>query len=201
MRKQRFTKSQREEQVNEPTSQESEDARAMNGGGSAPGEDFAGSELTTELLEEEVAKVREEAKANYDNYLRTLADLDNYKKRAIKERSDLLKYAGEALAADLIEVLDNLDLALAQRAPGTNEDLLKGIEMIRDQFVAALARHDVRGVSGLGKQFDPNMQQAMASVPTEEAEPGTVIEEYKKAYFFKDKLLRTGQVVVAAAPE
>lgn len=148
-------------------------------------------------LESQLAEARAEAKTNYDNYLRALADLDNYKKRALKERSEIIRYAGESLARDLVEVLDNLELALSQRAPGVNEELLKGVEMIRDQFLAVFSRYEIKGEPTVGMPFDPNKQQAMASVPTKDHPPGTVVEEYKKTYFFKDKLLRTGQVVVA----
>lgn len=159
-----------------------------------PEEGFPSPELQQELEE-----LRQEVKTNYDNYLRAVADLDNYKKRALKERSEILRYAGENLARDMVEVLDNLELALAQRAPGANEELLKGIEMIRDQFRIALEKHQVVAECGVGKPFDPNKQQAMATVPSDEYPPGTVIEEFKKTYLFKDKVLRVGQVVVAAA--
>lgn len=162
----------------------------------------AGAESATGIadLETQLAEARADAKANYDNYLRALADLDNYKKRALKERSEIIRYAGENLARDLLEVLDNLELALSQRAPGVNEELLKGVEMIRDQFVAVFSRYEIKGEATVGMPFDPNKQQAMASVPSKDYPPGIVIEEYKKTYFFRDKLLRTGQVVVAGDP-
>lgn len=145
------------------------------------------------------ARLEAEVKENYDKYLRAVAELENYKKRAIRERSDLLKYAGENIARDLLEVVDTFQLALAQNVEGVNEEFLKGIKMIFDRFIAILEQHSVRGESVLGKPFDPNTQQALASVPSSEHIPNTVIEEFKRAYFFKDKLLRPAQVVVAIA--
>lgn len=138
---------------------------------------------------------------NYDKYLRALADLENVKKRHAKERSDLIRYAGEHLARDLVEVVDNLELALKQKGPAVNDELLKGVEMIYKQFVSILEKHAVSSESAIGKAFDPQKHQAMTSVPTTEFEAGMVMEEYRKAYFFKDRLLRPGQVVVAASPE
>ena len=156
------------------------------------------------------------AKENYDKYLRAAAELDTFKRRSQKERSDLLKYGGESMARDLLEVLDNLERAInvastaAEGSAGTGngatgsgvtggEEFISGIKMIAEQYRQMFERHGVRGESGLGKPFDPNKQEALASVPTEDKPAGEVIEEFRKTYFFKDKLLRTGQVVVTAA--
>jgi molecular chaperone GrpE len=90
---------------------------------------------------------------------------------------------------------------MAQNHEGVKEDFLKGIQMIYDRFIAIMEQHSIRGESMLGKAFDPNSQQALASVPTDEHAPNTVIEEFKRAYYFKDKLLRPAQVVVAIPDE
>ncbi len=140
-----------------------------------------------------------EVKENYDKYLRAIAEFENFKKRALRERSDILKYAGENIARDLLEVLDNFTLAFNQEGNGPHEEFVKGIKMIHDRFNAILEQHQVRGESALGGIFDPVKQQALASVPTADQPVGTILEEFKKAYFFKDKLLRPGQVVVATA--
>ena len=159
--------------------------------------------MNTESIEsinaEELSRLRSEAKDNYDRYIRSVAELENYKKRAIKERSDLIKYAGENLARDIVDVLDDIERAVTAETKGSLEDFLKGVSMIRDRFVSILDSHSIKAESGLGKAFDPVHQQALASVPTADHEPGLVIQEFKKAYYFKDKLLRHGQVVVSAA--
>jgi len=145
------------------------------------------------------------SKENYDKYLRAAAELDTFKRRAQKERSDLLKYGGESMARDLLEVLDNLERAIsvastaaAGSAGSGGEEFIAGIKMIAEQYRQTFERHGIRGESGLGKPFDPAKQEALASVPTEDKPAGEVIEEFRKTYFFKDKLLRTGQVVVTA---
>ena len=148
----------------------------------------------------DLQRLQAEAKDNYDKYIRTAADLENFKKRAIRERADLLKYAEENLARDLLEIIDNFGLALAQIPENSNDEFVKGVKMIHDRFISIMDKHSVRGESSLGQMFDPFKQQALASVPTADSPPGTILEEYKRAYYLKDKLLRPGQVVVASAP-
>ncbi len=159
------------------------------------------AEESGELPSEEAREqLRSEAEENYDKYLRAVAELENYKKRALKERSELLKYAGEHIVRDLLEVIDNLERAARSKSATTGDDIQKGIELIFQQLVSLLERHSIRPESALGATFNPEKHQAISSVPTTEHEPGIVIEELRKAYFFKDRLLRPAQVVVAVAP-
>ena len=161
--------------------------------------DNAAAELAAAQAEHEsqLETLRAEVKENYDKYLRAVADLENVKKRAMKERSELLKYGGESLARDLLEVVDSLELALAQNYPGANEELLKGVKLVLDLFGSVFERHTIRAESAVGQPFDPEKHQAMTSVPTTEHPHNSVMQEFRKAYFFKDRLLRPGQVVVA----
>ena len=145
-------------------------------------------------------KLQEEVNEYQQKYLRALADMDNFRKRAQKEKSDLLKYQGEKILIDIVEVLDNLELAL-QHKGAEIENLRTGIEMIHQQFIDVLGRWGIRAESSVGSQFDPNRQNAINKIPTAEADPGSVLAELKKAYFYKDKLLRVAEVVVAEAVE
>ncbi len=145
--------------------------------------------------------LKSEVQENYDKYLRALAELENYKKRALKERSDLLRYAGEHLARDLLDVVDNLERAGKEQPQGVSEEFFKGIQMILSQFQQVLEKHGIKGEYEIGKNFDPEKHQAMTAVPTDDFEPGTIMEQFNKTYFFKDKLLRPAQVVVAKKPE
>lgn len=148
-----------------------------------------------------VERLKAEAEESYDKYLRAVAELENIKKRHLKERSELIKYAGEHLARDILEVLDNLQLAAARPVGEQGGgDIVKGIQLIVDQFTSILERHSIKAESCISKPFDPQKQEAVSAVPTRDHPPGTVIEEFKRAYFFKDKLIRPGQVVVASAP-
>jgi molecular chaperone GrpE len=131
-----------------------------------------------------------------DKYLRALADAENIRKRAIKERSELIKYQGEQIVTDLLAVVDDFELALANS--GTELDKFKqGVEMIHKRFIDVLGKWDVRGESAIGQQFDPNRHEALSKVAVPDAVSGSVVNELKKTFFYKDKLIRPGQVVVA----
>ncbi len=137
-----------------------------------------------------------DAKENHERYLRALADFDNYKKRAMKDRSELLKYQGESVIVDLLEVADNLERAVSNEERDLNK-LKEGLLMIEKQFIEVLSKAGVRGKSAIGQDFNPEMHQALSQVPSNDHKPGTIISELKKAYYYKDKLIRVGQVVVA----
>ena len=147
---------------------------------------------------DDLTRLRAEVAENHDKYMRALADFENYKKRALKERSDLLKYQGEKILFDLLEVVDNLELAL-QHSEGDPEQLRSGVELIHKMFVDILSKWEVRGESGIGEMFDPEKQNALSRIAVDDAQPGTVINELKKTYYYKDRLLRAGEVVVCEA--
>lgn len=135
--------------------------------------------------------------ADYKNrYLRLMADFDNYKKRSLKEQSDLLRYQGEKVIVDLLEVLDNLELALSHSSAEFDK-LKTGLEMVHKLFVERLAKWEVKAEPGIGNAFDPQKHNAISRVPGADAKPGTIVGELKKAYFYKDRLIRFGEVVVA----
>jgi molecular chaperone GrpE len=168
------------------------DFSALEGVGTVKGASFA----TTA----EIAALKAEAEANKDKYLRTLADFENFKKRALKEKSELLRYQGDRLAFDMLEVLDNLELAIGHS--GADPAKLKsGIELIHKQFVDVLARWEIKALPAVGEVFDPAKHDALSRITSVEHKPGTVVTELKKAYQYKDKLLRHAAVVVSAAPE
>jgi molecular chaperone GrpE len=144
----------------------------------------------TELLAKELAESR-------DKYIRLMADFENFKKRALKEQSELLKYQGEALVVDLLEVVDNLELALAHSS-AEYDKLKAGLDMVYKMFVERLGKWQIRGESSMGSEFDPYKHAAISRVPGNSSKPGTIVGELKKPYFYKDKLIRVGEVVVAA---
>jgi molecular chaperone GrpE len=160
-----------------------QDVNGGAGGDQAPGGEY-------DALAKELAETK-------DRYIRLMADFENFKKRALKEQSELLKYQGERLVVDLLEVLDNLELALAHSS-AEYEKLKAGLEMIHKMFVESLGRWEIRGEASMGKDFDPYKHSAISRVPGNSAKPGTIVGELKKPYFYKDKLIRVGEVVVAA---
>ncbi len=146
-------------------------------------------------LEKEIEKLQKE-KA----YL--MADFDNYRKNAIKERSELIKYSGERLATELLNVLDNFERALsAEMKAETANSFREGIGLIMNELRATMERFDIRELPAEGKPFDPHIHEALTTEITDEIPPGNVVRVFRKAYKFHDRVIRHAQVVVAAGPE
>lgn len=147
---------------------------------------------------DKISKLEQEAKESYQKYLYAMAEIDNMKKRHLKERSDLLKYNGENIARDIIEVLDDLERTSEQSEEVSSSTLLEGITLIASRMRSLLERHQIKSEDSLGAKFDPNKHEAITMSPSKDAEPGTIIHQVRKTYFFKDKLLRPAQVVVVS---
>lgn len=176
-------------------------------------------EESTEVAEETVEEVAEqkdqaqpesnedplqaalnEAADNKDLYLRALADLENYRKRAQREREDAIRFANDNILRNIIPVLDNLERAI-EHARTTDEQgsLLEGVEMTMDQFRKVLESSGVTPVEAMGQPFDPNFHQAMGQIPTGDQPPNTVIQELQKGYLLNSRLLRPAMVMVSTA--
>ncbi|MGH7844234.1 MAG: nucleotide exchange factor GrpE, partial [Candidatus Binatia bacterium] len=132
-----------------------------------------------------------EAKENYDRLLRQAAELDNFRKRAAKEKEEAIRYSNESLLKDLLPIIDNLERAVSCAEGGGNgRPLLEGVEMILKSFFDVLAKHGVKQISAQGEPFDPQKHEAIAQIETEEFSPNTVVVEHHKGYFLLDRLLR-----------
>lgn len=146
-------------------------------------------------------RLKREAEESYDKYVRSLAELENFKKRALKERAELLKYAGENILRDMLDIVDDLERALKVEIDGAGSELKKGVQMVVNRFQSVLEKHSVKRDNSVGQTFDPAKHEAMTMVPTKDHASGTVIEEFRPAYYFKDRMLRPAQVVVAKSLE
>jgi molecular chaperone GrpE len=134
----------------------------------------------------------------HDRWLRAVADLENYKKRAQKERDDVQKFGIEKVVKDLLPVLDNLDRALA--AAPADDPLADGVKLVRASLEQVLARHGVKPFSALGQPFDPARHEALLQVPSADAAPGTVVLEHARGFTMHERLVRPAMVGVAVAP-
>ena len=151
---------------------------------------------------DELETMRRELAEKNDRLLRALAEADNIRRRAQRDREDSVRYAAEALVRDLIPVIDNLDRALeAARAAGDAGGVVDGVELIRREFLKVLDRHGVLRYSALDQRFDPNQHEAIARVVSSEKAPGTVVGEIAPGYSLRGRVLRPAQVAVAAAPD
>jgi len=149
-------------------------------------------------LRQELDAKREEAKGNYDRFVRQAAELENFKKRAAREKDEAVRFANENLIRDLLPVIDNLERAVSHAQGGGNgKPLVEGVEMVLKGLLDVLARHGVEQISAVGQSFDPGKHEAMAQVESDKHAPNTVIEEHHKGYLLKDRLLRPALVTVA----
>ena len=160
------------------------------------------SSMSKKDLNKKLEEVEKEKNEFSDRLLRTMAEFDNYRKRVAREKEDLIKYGNEKFAFDILFVMDNLERSLEQaRKSQEVEPVIEGIEMIRKQFVSALEKFDVKPFESVGEPFDPERHEAMAQQEHDEYEENTVIEEYQKGYFLKEKLLRPARVIVSKSKE
>jgi molecular chaperone GrpE len=151
-------------------------------------------ELSTALGRE----TQEKLKAEHERCLRLAADLENYKKRAAREREEVLKFGIEKLLKDILPVVDGLDRALAA-APADNP-LGEGVKLVRATLEQTLGRHGVVGFSAMGAKFDPSLHEALMQVPTRDQPPGTVVLEHARGFKLNDRLVRPAMVGVAVEP-
>jgi molecular chaperone GrpE len=155
-------------------------------------EDAAISPLT--MLEEERDKLK-------DQLLRTAADFDNFRKRSRKDVEQAERRGREAILREILPVIDNLQRAVA--AIETQPDvkaIREGVEMVLKLFDDTASRLDLKRLASVGQRFDPNLHDAFQQIETDDAVPGTVLQEYQPAYMLGDKLLRPAMVVVARKP-
>jgi molecular chaperone GrpE len=149
----------------------------------------------------EQSKIREqEAKDNYDRFVRQVAELENFRKRTTREKEEAIRYANESLIRDLLPVIDNLERAISHAKGGGNgQPLVEGVALVLKGLSDVLNKHGVEQVAAAGRRFDPARHEAMAQVQSDVHEPNTVIEEHHKGYMLKDRLLRPALVTVAAS--
>jgi molecular chaperone GrpE len=147
-------------------------------------------------LAEEVKRLEAELASEHDRLLRTAADLDNFRKRVVRERDEAARHAAGPVVKDLIPAVDNLERALAAADP--SDPLAEGVRMVLRQVEEALARHGVEPKSAMGEVFDPAMHEALATVAAPDAPPGTVVAQHGRAWLHHGRLLRPAMVAVAA---
>ena len=136
-----------------------------------------------------------------DRHLRLAADYDNFKRRALKERQDLHNYATENLIKELLPAVDNLERALEHARQGEqateSKAVVEGVELTHRSLLKALEKFGVTVVEAEGREFDPQVHEAVRQVPAPDQPPGRVVEVLQKGYLLKDRLLRPALVAVS----
>lgn len=143
------------------------------------------------------------AAENWDRFLRVTADFENYKKRVAREKQEAVTYANVALLQKLLPVLDNFEMALT--AAGNTPDagahsLQAGVAMIASQLRGVLAEAGLEEINAAGKPFDPNLHEAVAQQDSVDVPEGQVVQQLRKGYKLRDRLLRPASVIVSRKP-
>lgn len=153
-----------------------------------------------ELSQAKGREMMEKIKEAHEKMLRATADLENFKRRAQKEREEVQRFGVERLLKDLLPVADNLDRALEHSGAAVDLDSFRqGIQMTRKLFEDTLARHGVKVFSARGQPFDPRFHEAMQQVETDEVPANHVVSEVLKGYTLNERLVRPALVVVSRA--
>jgi molecular chaperone GrpE len=150
-------------------------------------------------LEESFKRARETGdrlKDTHDRLLRTAAEFDNFRKRAVKEKEDVQRFGIERLLKDFLPVLDNLERALDHAEQHDAQQVIEGVRLVQKLFENTLAKHGVVGFSALGKPFDPALHEALMQQDSDEP-AGTVVSEMARGYKLNERLVRPAAVVVA----
>jgi len=150
----------------------------------------------------EVAELRRQLDDKQDRLLRAVAETENVRRRAQRDREEYIRYANETLLRDLVPVLDNLDRALeAARTAGNAPGVVEGVELIQRELLKVLERSGVVRYSGVGQPFDPTRHEAIARTVTSTVQPDTIVSEQLPGYLLHGRVLRAALVVVAVAAD
>ncbi len=170
----------------------------------AAGDAPPAAETDAAVIAANFAALEAELAAAKDQQLRALAEVENMRRRAQREREEALKYGAVSLARDLLSVADNLGRAL-QAAPQDPSDstvkaLVEGVAMVERELAGALDKHQVKLVAGVGEAFDHNVHQAVVELESADVPPGHVVQVLQAGYTLHDRLLRPAMVAVAKSP-
>ena len=161
------------------------------------------SQLLVKDLETKIESAEQEAKESHDRLLRVSAEFENYKKRSQREVAEFRKYANESLINTLLPLVDNLERAINSSSDddASNRNLIDGVvdgaEMTLKETLKIFKKFGVQPIESLGKNFDPNLHEAVMQKESENAKENIVLEEFQKGYMIHDRLLRPAMVVVS----
>ena len=151
--------------------------------------------------EELLIAAKKEAAANYDRYTRAVADLENFRKRTIREKDELRQFAAASVVEDIIPILDNLSLGLGAAKQQTDvKSIVDGLNLVLEQFKSTLARHGLKEVNPIGQAFDPNLHDCISHQPSADIAEEKVSQVVRLGYTLNGRLLRPASVVVSSGP-
>ncbi|MDB6113656.1 MAG: heat shock protein GrpE [Lacunisphaera sp.] len=150
-------------------------------------------------LEEQLAAAKQEAAGSYDRYTRAVADLENFRKRTLREKEELRQFAASGLMEDVIPILDNLGLGLAAARQQTDvKSIVEGVAMVLEQLKTTLTRHGLKEINPAGQRFDPNFHECISHQPSAEVPEEHVMQVVRLGYSLNGRLVRPASVIVSS---
>lgn len=150
-------------------------------------------------LEEQLAAAKKDAAAGQERYLRAVADLENYRKRMLREKDELRQYAAANVVEDVIPILDNLSLGIAAAKQQTDvKSIVDGVGLVLEQFKTTLGRHGLKEVNPVGQPFDHNLHESIAHQPSPTVPAESVAQVVRMGYTLNGRLLRPASVIVSS---
>ena len=154
---------------------------------------------TASKHEEQLAAARQEAATSFDRYTRAVADLENFRKRTLREKEELRLYALSGLLEDIVPILDNLGLGLAAAKQQTDvKSIVDGVSLTLEQFKTTLTRHGLKELNPAGQLFDPNFHECISHQPSAAVPEEHVIQVVRLGYTLNARLLRPASVIVSS---
>jgi molecular chaperone GrpE len=153
-----------------------------------------------QLPDDEKDRLAAELKEANDKYLRLYAEFDNYRKRVNKDKEELIKYGNERLLHELLPFIDHLEMALKHASNESSSGLVEGVEITLKGLRKTLEKFGLTEIEAEGKPFDPSVHHAISQIEREDADENIVVEELRKGYRLKDKVLRASLVAVSKKP-
>jgi molecular chaperone GrpE len=183
----------------EPEYDETADTPDPLAGDETAAEQAEAAGQTAAAADEALTALQKERDSLKDQFLRAVADFDNYRKRIDRDRREASEYAAADVMLELLPIIDNFERAL-QAPAGGDEGFRRGIELIHKQMLDLLRKRGVEVIDALGTDFDPNVHQAVIHEPSADHREGEVMQELQRGYKLGDRLLRPAMVKVAKQP-
>ncbi|AWI08370.1 nucleotide exchange factor GrpE [Ereboglobus luteus] len=166
-----------------------------------PAAENTGAKTQAASVEDQVAAAKKEAAANYDRYVRAVADLENFRRRTLREKDELRQYAASRVLEDMFPIIEALALGLdAAKKPGTEiVSVIEGMDMVLNQIKTTLGKHGLKEINpGAGAKFDPHQEEAIAMQPSADIAEGHVLQVFRAGYSLNGRVLRPASVVVSS---
>ncbi len=178
-----------------------EDEVAQNTAGAEGGDGKTSTSTVEPAAEELLQQYLKDREELYEKVLRATAEFENFRKRSLREKEELRKYAISGLIEDLLPALDNLDLGLkAAETHPEAKPIADGFCMVAGQLVSILKNNGLETVEPQGEEFDPNFHESVGSQPSDEVEDHKILEVVRKGYVLNGRVLRAANVIVSTGP-